>query len=122
MMPPQQQPPTPAFSSIQRDAAIRQLLLVTGSALGTYFAHKGLLSQDQVTLLGTVLPAAVGALMVLGGSIWTVISRKQANMVAAVAQMPEVNKVETTSTVDGKNLAIAANTAADPTGTVVAAK
>ncbi len=109
------------MSPIQRDGLIRQLLMIGGSMMGTYFVNKGLLSKDDLSFVQANGPAIVGLLMAFGGFIWGVISRKQANIVAAVAKMPEVQQVVTVPSADGQALAATADATAGSAGSVVSA-
>lgn len=65
---------------------------------GAYAAGKGWLTADQITLLLGVAVAVVPL-------VWTLFAHKQANLVATVAAMPEVAKVETVNTAAGRDLA-----------------
>lgn len=106
----------------QINTLIRQFLMIVGGGIGTWFARKGLLSTDDLSFFAANGPALVGLVMAAGGMIWGTFAHKQVNMVATVAAMPEVKKVETVATQAGNTLAVAANDAAGPAGTVVAAK
>lgn len=95
----------------QKFALLRWCLTSSGSALGGWFLAKGWVTQDQLTWLANNSVAIVGILGSVGAGIWTMISRKQVNMVAAVAAMPEVAKVTTAPTVAGAALADKVGTA-----------
>lgn len=101
----------------QIQSLIRSILI----SVGAFAAGKGWITSAQASWLSTdaALPL-IGMLAAAGGAVWSAISRKQSNMVATVAAMPEVNKVETTATPAGQALATSANSAS--AGTVVAAK
>jgi hypothetical protein len=101
-------------SSEQIKSAVRTLLASLGSALAGYVIAKGwvsaaeanaILSNQQFmdTATTTVL-ALLGAGVSAGAGIWGLIVHKQANAVAVVAGMPEVKKVELTSTPAGVDL------------------
>lgn len=92
----------------QRNALIRQFLMIVGSGAGAYFVKKGWIDQQDATFLAAQGPALLGIAMALGGSIWSAFAHKQVNMVAAVAAMPEVAAVVTASTAEGDKLAAVA--------------
>lgn len=104
-------------SQEQINSAIRTLVASLGGVLAGWAIAKGWITQAQATAILSnqeVIGAATMVLLaVLGGGgsavagIWGLIAHKQVNMVAAVAAMPEVAKVETMPTAAGVALASA---------------
>ena len=109
------------MTPIQRDAQIRNVMLVLGPILGSYLIQKGVLSEDQWTFITANAGGFIAIAAAVGAWIWSTISRRDANMAAAVAQMPEFKSVITNPTPEGRALATAANAAAGPAGTVTPA-
>ena len=111
-------------SQDQVKSALRTLLASAGSALAGYVIAKGwvsaseanaILSNQQVMDTATaIVLAAFGSGGALASGIWGMIAHKQANLVATVAKMPEVTKVETVPTAAGIALASAADTGTGP--------
>ncbi|HXE51263.1 MAG TPA: hypothetical protein VN663_22990 [Ramlibacter sp.] len=116
-------------SQEQINSAWRTLITAAGSSLATWAVAKGWISQAQVTAIlsneqfistaTTLVLMAVGSLGVAASGTWGVITHKQANLVATVAKMPEVAKVETMPTAEGVALADAATAAAPMPGALV---
>ncbi len=104
----------------QQIGMIRSSLTALGGLILAYFGQKGLLSPEQITFLNTQGPAILGLVMMLTGMVLSFIAHKPVNMVATVAAMPEVAVVTTMPTQAGTDLAVAANAAAGPAGTVEA--
>lgn len=101
-------------SKEQVNGAVRTLVASGGGLLAGWAIGKGWISQDQAaailsnqevlgaatTILLTVLGAGVSALV----GVKSIIEHKPANLVAAVAAMPEVAKVEVMPTPAGTTL------------------
>src|SRR3977135_786957 len=104
-------------SQDQIKSAARALVATLGGVLAGWAIGKGWITQAQANAILSnqeAMGAAttlVLALLGAGGSgiagIWGWISHKQANMVATVAAMPEVAKIETMPTPSGVALASA---------------
>lgn len=103
-------------------SAVRTLVVALGSALGGWAIAKGWITQAELDTLAsnpqlldsatTVILALLGAAASAGAGVWGVVAHKQANMVAAVAAMPEVAEVKTVPTPAGAALAAAATAVA----------
>ncbi len=91
---------------------LRSILIAGGSAL----AAKGLLTADQAAWLST--PEALGIVLGAGGAIAGLLARRKTSMVAAVAALPEVQKVEMHPTDEGEALAQATKSTPSATVTV----
>lgn len=101
----------------QIKSAIRTLVASLGGAIAGWAIGKGWVTQDQASAIlsnqETIGAATAVVIAILGSGastvagIWGLISHKQANMVATVAAMPEVAKVETMLTQAGAALASA---------------
>lgn len=104
-------------SQDQINSAVRTLVATLGGVLAGWAIGKGWITQAQASAILSnqeAISAATVLILTLigaGGSgiagIWGLISHKQANMVATVAAMPEVAKVETMPTPSGVALASA---------------
>ncbi len=102
-------------SQQQINSAIRTLIASVGSALAGYVIAKGwittaqasaiLSDQQLMDTMTTIVLALLGSAASVGAGVWGLIAHKQANVVAAVAAMPEVAKVETVPTPAGVALA-----------------
>lgn len=93
------------MSPDQVNNLIRDVLRVGGPILATWFVRKGILSTEDVTFLGTQAPALLGIAMTIAGVVMGMVSHKQANMVATVDAMPEVQRIITQPTAAGIALA-----------------
>lgn len=92
--------PGPALS-IQTQQLIAQVISIAGMlAVGL-----GWLTSEQVAGLTTNTLAAIGPVMTLAGLVWSLISSRKAAIVTAVASLPEVQKVVTEPTSEGRSLA-----------------
>src|SRR6266567_3653493 len=88
----------------QVKSAIRTLVASLGGVAAGWAIGKGWITQAQATAILSnqeVLGLATAMVIALGGlgasafaGVWGLISHKKANMVAVVAAMPEVAKVE----------------------------
>lgn len=88
------------MSTEQIMGLIRQILPV----LGGIAVSLGWLTSGQVgDLTATVLQIAGPGLIIIS-TIWSLLNKTQANLVATVASMPEVKKVELQPTVAGVTL------------------
>jgi hypothetical protein len=116
-------------SQDQVKSAARTLIATLGGMLAGWAIGKGWITQEQATAILSnqeVMGAASMIVLALVGSVgsavagvWGVIDKKQVNLVAAVAAMPEVNKVETMPTQAGADLAANVQAAGPPLGAVV---
>ena len=116
-------------SQDQVKSAIRTLIATGGGMLAGWAIGKGWITQDQAAailsnqeLMGAatvIMLTIVGSLGSAIAGIWGVIDKKQVNLVAAVAAMPEVNKVETMPTQAGADLAANVQAAGPPPGAIV---
>ncbi len=99
----------------QAESALRTLIAVFGGiAIG-----RGWITADQLQLLGSPeVWAAIGTLVSFGVAAWGMFAHSKTNAVAVVAAMPEVAKVETTATPEGKALAENVGTKPDAVVTV----
>lgn len=68
--------------------------MIVGSAIGSYFAQKKILSPDDLSFFQANGPAIVGAVMAVGGAIWGLIARKQSNVIASVAAMTDIKPAD----------------------------
>jgi len=117
-------------SQEQVKSAFRTLIATGGGMLAGWAIGKGWITQDQAAailsnqeVIGAVtaiLLAIVGSLGSAGAGIWGLIAHKQVNVVATVAAMPEVAKVETMRTTEGVKLAADIQAAGPAPGAVVA--
>lgn len=80
--------------------------VLPGSALGVYAISKGWLTADQFALIGGVIVTIVPL-------VFSILAHTKSNAVAVVAAMPEVSKVETTATPEGRELARAVGSKPD---------
>lgn len=104
-------------SSEQVKSAIRTLVASLGGALAGWAIGKGWISQDQAAAILSnqeLIGAATAIVIALLGSgasavagIWGLVANKKTNLVATVAAMPEVAKVEAMPTPEGVALAAA---------------
>src|SRR5712664_3948149 len=97
-------------SSDQVKSAVRTLIATIGGVVAGWAISKGWLTQSQATTILSnpdAIIAIVASLASTASGIWGLIAHKQANMVATVAAMPEVAKVETMPTQAGAALASA---------------
>lgn len=109
-------------SQDQMKSAVRTLIATVGGALAGWAIGKGWITQAEASAILSnqeLMGAASVIILTLLGSagsmlagIWGIWSKTQANLVAAVAAMPEVSKVETMPTPAGVSLANDANGAA----------
>ncbi len=105
------------LSPDQLKSAARWVVATGGSALASWVVAKGFVSKDQAAAIlanpdvqnygVTVIVSVVGAAVSGAGLLWGLITHKKVNMVAAVAALPEVAKIETTPTQAGASLAAA---------------
>lgn len=79
---------------------LRQLLPVFG---GIAIAL-GWLTADQVGKWTGILLQAVGPMSVIGGIVWSLLANSKTAIITAAANMPEVKKVELTTTPEAKSL------------------
>lgn len=86
------------------NSLLRSLGASLGGALASWFVAKGWLSvADAATVIGAV----TGVLLSAGTLVWGAIAHREVNLVATVAALPNVSKVETVSTQAGRDLAAA---------------
>lgn len=113
-------------SQDQVNSAVRTLVATLGGVLAGWAIGKGWITQAQAdTVLANqeVMSAATTILLTLAGSagaavvgVWGIIAHRQQNMVATVAAMPEVSKVEMVPTAAGMAIA---NAVPPAPGTIV---
>ncbi len=99
----------------QVNSAVRILVASGFSLLAGWAIGKGLITKDQAAAIlsdqqlmgaGTVIVLSiVGAAGSAFSLVWGLVAHKQVNLVATVAAMPEVAKVETMPTEAGAALA-----------------
>ena len=116
-------------SQDQVKSAIRTLIASLGGVAAGWFIAKGWITRADATAIlsnqqildgaTTVGIAGAASLASLAAGIWGMIAHKQVNLVATVAAMPEVAKVEATATHAGVALVQAVNAAGPPPGAVV---
>ncbi len=116
-------------SSDQIKSAVRTLIASLGGAVAGWAIAKGWISQAQASailsnqeVIGAVTAivlALIGSLGSTVAGVWGLIDKKQVNLVAAVAAMPEVAKVETMPTQAGSDLAAGVQAAGPVPGAVV---
>ncbi len=116
----------PYPSQDQIKSAARTLVATLGGVLAGWAIGKGWITQEQATAILSnqeAMSAATVIVLALAGSvgstfagIWGLIAHKQVNLVATVAAMPEVSKVEVVPTQAGVDIANAVPAAP---GTVV---
>jgi hypothetical protein len=104
-------------SQQQINSAIRTLVASLGSAVAGYVIAKGWISASEANAIlsnqqlmdsaTTVILALLGAGASAGAGILGLIAHKQSNVVATVAAMPEVAKVEMVPSKAGIDLAAA---------------
>jgi hypothetical protein len=104
-------------SQQQINSAVRTLLATLGGLVAGWAIAKGYITQSEADSIlsnqqvmdsvTTVVLTLLGSAGAAGVGIWGLVAHKQANVVATVAAMPEVNKVEMVSTAAGLNLAAA---------------
>jgi hypothetical protein len=110
-------------SSDQLKSAGRTLIATLGGVLAGWAIGKGWITEAQASAIlsnqefmsaaTVIILACVGSVGSVAAGMWGLVAHKQANLVATVAAMPEVAKVETVSTAAGINLASAATAAAN---------
>ncbi len=116
-------------SSDQIKSAVRTLIASLGGAVAGWAIGKGWITQAQASAILSnqeVIGAATAIVLALLGSVgstvagvWGLLAHKQVNLVATVAAMPEVAKVETTPTRAGLDLAAGVQAAGPVPGAVV---
>jgi hypothetical protein len=80
------------MNSEQILSLIRTILKIVGTALVT----KGVVSQTELSSSLDQLMLIIGSLLALGGTIWSVYSRRKAGLVSSAASLKEVSGVELT--------------------------
>lgn len=116
-------------SSDQVKSAFRTLIATLGGMVAGWAIAKGLITQEQASailsnqeLMGaatTVVVTLLASIPPVIAGLWGVIDKKQVNLVAKVAAMPEVSRVETMPTKAGADLAADVQAAGPPPGAVV---
>jgi hypothetical protein len=104
-------------SQDQVQSALRTLIVALGSALAGWAIAKGWITKEQASavlsnqeVIGAataVILAGLGSAASAASGVWGLVVHKQVNMVAAVAAMPEVAKVEMKPTEAGVGIASA---------------
>lgn len=89
------------MSNEQIIGLIRQILPVFGGIAVTL----GWFTSDQVSAATATILQIAGPVLIVVSSIWSLLSKTKASLVATVAAMPEVNSVKTEATVAGAALA-----------------
>lgn len=100
----------------QVNSVLRSLGATIGGGVAAWFISKGWLEQSMSPV---VVETVVGLLLSLGALVWGVLSNRKASLVAKVAALPEVKKVEVAATPAGVDLAAAAGST--PAAVVVVA-
>ena len=113
----------------QIKSAVRTLIASLGGAVAGWAIAKGWITQAQASailsnqeIMGAataIILALIGSLGSTAAGIWGMIDKKQVNLVAAVAAMPEVAKVETIPTQAGVDLAASVQAAGPSPGAIV---
>lgn len=113
----------------QIKSAMRTFVATLGGIGAGWAIGKGWITQEQATAVLSnqefMSAASLIAVALLGSAsstfagIWGMVAHKQANVIAAVAAMPEVAEVKTIATQEGMKLAQAINDAGPPPGAVV---
>lgn len=106
---------TPSPSQDQINSAVRTFVATVGGALAGWAIGKGYVSQAQanailsnqefISAATTIVLAGAGSIGAAVVGIWGLISHRQANMVATVAALPAVSKVEMLPTKEGVDIA-----------------
>ncbi len=120
-------PPPPGSALPSKDqikSSVGTLVVALGSLVFGLAVGKGWITQEQanaILLNPTVQTDATNIVMMIIGSgvaaaagIWRAVARKQVNMVATVAAMPEIAEVKTMPTQAGVELQQAASAASAP--------
>lgn len=97
--------PGPALS-VQTQQLIAQVISIGGMLA----AGMGWMTQDQVASLSTSILAVIGPIVTAGGILYSLFMSRKAAVVTAVAALPEVQKIVTENTIEGRELAHADNT------------
>lgn len=92
----------------QWKSLIASVIATFGGMLTVWLASKGWVDGQQFSAL-LASPAFLGLATSIAMAVVAVVRRKQANMVATVAAMPEVARVVTVPTTAGADLAKATN-------------
>jgi len=74
------------------------------SGLGAVAVTLGIMSAGAVEAWTQVIVSIVGAALLLGGLIWSLFAHTNASTVAAAAAIPEVQKIETVNSPEGRAL------------------
>lgn len=70
-------------------ALLRQMLPV----LGTLAATLGWIAPEKVAPLVSSILSAIGPIMILGSTVWSVFANTKSSILTSAAQMPEVKEV-----------------------------
>lgn len=89
------------MSNEQLIGLLRQILPVFGGIAVTL----GWFTSDQVVAGTSTILQIIGPVMIVGSSIWSLVSKTKANLVSAVSAMPEVQSIKLQPTVAGAALA-----------------
>lgn len=115
-------------SQEQVNSAVRTFVATLGGLVAGWAIGKGYVSQSQANAIlsnqeflsaaTTILLAGAGSVGAAIAGIWGLVAHKRQNLVATVAAMPEVAKVEMLPTPAGVKIAEAAPLAAGAVVTV----
>lgn len=88
----------------QMKSGVRWVIATFGGTVAGWAAAKGFMSAEEIMAILTG-ESFMGVVIAVAGLVWGLFTHTKANTVAVVDAMPEVAKVITQPTVDGKALA-----------------
>lgn len=88
----------------QVKSGVRWLIATFGGTVAGWAAAKGFMSAEEIMAILTG-ESFMGVVIAVAGLVWGLFTHTKANTVAVVDAMPEVSRVVTQSTPEGKELA-----------------